>query len=166
VLAPFALPAQDAAPDTGAPSAEPTPAVPADAPAEETLVAPGDATPSEASETPRGDAAAAAAATVDGPPADPPAAAAEAAAPESRPSVDDPIPPPPAPSVDVAAGSLATVEEVSAGRVSNWFFLAVLALAFVLIATRVRRTTGETVSIQEERSAPAPPPVPPIVRRS
>ena len=164
-LTPFALPAQDAAPpDAGAPTGEPTPApeVPAERPPEATLVAPADAMPSDGADASREDAAAVAAAAVDQDAADPPAGTAQAAAPESRPSLD--APPPPAPSVDVATGSLAAVEEVAAGRASNWFFLAVLVLAFVLIATRVKRTSDETLSIQEERSAS--PPVPPIVRRS
>ncbi len=169
-IAPLALPAQEAAPpDAGQPTVEPTPGpeVPADAPPEATIVAPADAMPSAPDGTNADGVAAAAAIAVDqNPPVDPPAGKAEPASAESGSALAGSAPPPPPPGVGVAVGSLATVEEVSGGRVSNWFFLAVLALAVVLIATRVRRTAGETVSIQEERAASPPAPVPPIVRRS
>jgi hypothetical protein len=59
-------------------------------------------------------------------------------------------PPPPPPHVEVA-GSVEDAELGPSGRKSDWFFLAVLAVAVAVIATKLLRTRSERVSIHEER---------------
>jgi len=166
-LIPVLLRAQDAA---ASPEPEPV-AAPAPPPvepapgADAVLTAPSDPPPSSGGEDAAGTLEAPAATDASPSETAPAAPAASAVDIESLPSFR-----PSVPSVDVATASLKTVEEVSAGRASNWFFLAVLGLAAVLIVTRTTRAKStETVSIQGDRTAgpfPAPAPGPPVVRRS
>lgn len=133
--------AQDPAPQGSEVAAPvPTPAVEestATAP-EATWTAPADAMPSE---EPAGDTAKVAASLESGD------------APPVSQSTDrvEPPPPPPAPSVDVALGSVDDAALGPSNRKSDWFFLAVLAVAVAVIATKLLHTRSERVSIHEDR---------------
>jgi hypothetical protein len=63
--------------------------------------------------------------------------------------VEPPLPPPPAPGVDVA--SVDSADLGPSERKSDWFFLAVIAVAVAVIATKLLHTRSERVSIHEER---------------
>jgi hypothetical protein len=112
----------------------------------ETITAPPDAMPSIEP------AAEAEPASVPGDaPADVPTPVARAAASRVEDRVAPPPPPPPAPGVDVAIGSIDDAELGPSGRKSDWFFLAVLAVAVAVIAVKLLHTRSERVSIHEDR---------------
>ncbi|HKD17889.1 MAG TPA: hypothetical protein VKG23_08465 [Thermoanaerobaculia bacterium] len=149
-LASEMLIAQDPAPQGSEAAAPvPTPAVEDNAAPEATITAPADSMPSEVSE------AATAESDVASQAGDAPA---EAIQPTPVPSVsqntdrvEPPVPPPPAPDADVAIGSVEDTELGPSGRKSDWFFLAALAVAVAVIATKLLHTRSERVSIHEDR---------------
>jgi hypothetical protein len=59
--------------------------------------------------------------------------------------------PPPPPDVQLAVGSVDDADLGPSGRKSDWFFLAVLAVAVSVIAAKLLRTRSERVSIHEDR---------------
>jgi hypothetical protein len=142
--------AQDPAPQGSEGAAPvPTPAVEnATAAPGATLTAPADAMPSD---EPAGDAAkfAALLESADATP--------ETMTPTPGPPVSqntdrvEAPPPPPAPGVDAALGPVDDAELGPSGRKSDWFFLAVLAVAVAVIATKLLHTRSERVSIHEDR---------------
>jgi hypothetical protein len=147
-LASEVLFAQDPAPQ-GAVAAAPVPVPVSDESAdpEATLTAPADEMPSE--EPAPAAEVEAAPETREGP--------AETMTPTPGPpvsqSADDierPLPPPP-PDVQVAVGPVDNGELGPSGRKSDWFFLAVLAVAVAVIATKLLHTRSERVSIHEDR---------------
>ena len=115
-----------------------------------TLTTPVDALPSA---EPEAVAAEAKAASAPGDaPAEVPTPVSQASASRAEARVEPPPPPPPpAPGVDVAIGSVDDAELGPSGRKSDWFFLAALAIAVAVIATKLLHTRSERVSIHEDR---------------
>ena len=150
-LASEMLIAQEPAPqgtDSEVPAPAPTPADGAGAP-EATITAPADAMPSD---EPASDASTFAALLEDRD------APAEAMTPtpgppvsQSSDRVEPPLPPPPAPGVEVALGSVDDASLGPSGRKSDWFFVAVIAVAVAMIAAKLLHTRSERVSIHEDR---------------
>ena len=73
------------------------------------------------------------------------------AASQSTDRIEPPLPPPAVPGVDVAIGSVDDAELGPSVRRSDWFFLAALAVAVAVIATKLLHTRSERVSIHEDR---------------
>ena len=145
--------AQDPSPQGSETAAAPvpTPVVEDGAPVPEaTITAPADPMPSEEP----------AAATAESETASRGDVPAESAHPTPVPSVsqntnqvEPPLPPPPAPGVDVAvdAASVESSDLGPSGRKSDWLFLAIIAGAIAVIATKLLHTRSGRVSIHEDR---------------